>query len=190
MSPPTDPPDATATSIRPATENDAPALAAIYLPYVTETSVSFEQHPPDASEMARRMTAAPGLPWLVAEVDGLIAGYAYASPHRLRHAYRWSADCSVYLSAGFHRRGWGRRLYTALFCELRELGYVNVFAGVTQPNPASVALHEAMGFAPVGVYRSVGFKAGGWHDVGWWQLVLDTDPPNPPEDPRPWQRCS
>jgi L-amino acid N-acyltransferase YncA len=101
MSQPTGQPDAAAASIRPATVSDAPALAAIYLPYVTETSVSFEQHPPDASEMARRMTAAPGLPWLVAEVDGVIAGYAYASPHRLRHAYRWSADCSVYLSAGF-----------------------------------------------------------------------------------------
>lgn len=173
--------------IRPAAATDAASLAAIYRPYVTDTVTSFEQDPPDADEFVRRMLASPRLPWLVAEVGDQVVGYAYAAPHRSRAAYRWSVDCSVYLVAGCQRAGWGSRLYTSLFAELRELGYATVFAGITQPNQASVALHERLGFQPVGTYRRVGFKYGGWHDVSWWQLPLVTEPAALPADPRPWQ---
>lgn len=173
--------------IRPASEADAGAIATIYRPYVTDTVTSFELDPPDAAEFVHRMMVSPRLPWLLAEVAGQVVGYAYASPHRSRAAYRWSVDCSVYLAAGFQRAGWGSRLYSALFAELRKLGYATVFAGITQPNPASVAVHERLGFQPVGTYRNVGFKSGSWHDVSWWQLPLSTELPAMPADPRPWE---
>lgn len=180
--------------IRPASAADAGDIAAIYRPYVTNTVTSFEQDPPDGDEIVRRMLLSPRLPWLVADVGDEITGYAYAAPHRSRAAYRWSVDCSVYLAADFQRAGWGGRLYTALFAELRDLGYATVFAGITQPNPASVGLHERLGFQPVGTYRRVGFKYGRWHDVSWWQLPLTTEPAASPAepaaapaDPLPWQ---
>lgn len=171
--------------IRPATSRDAEALAAIYAPVVSETTASFETEPPDAAEVRRRMTARPRLPWLVAEDDGTPAGYAYASPHRSRAGYRWAAECSVYVAEDRHRQGVGRALYDSLIRTVRELGYVTLHAGIALPNPASVALHEAFGFVPVGVYLSVGFKRGAWHDVGWWQLML-CDPPSQPGEPRQW----
>lgn len=178
------------TGVREAVLQDAAALAGLYAPYVTGTAVSFEEQPPTAAEMAARMTASPRLPWLVAEAPDpsgrpVVVGYAYASPHRSRAAYRWSVDCTVYLDPAAQRAGWGRRLYARLFDELRNLGYLNVYAGITQPNPASVGLHEAMGFTPVGVYRNVGFKHGRSHDVGWWGLELASRPAAP-ADPRPW----
>ena len=169
--------------IRTATVDDCAAIAAVYAPVVEQTVISFEETPPDAGEMARRMLARPRLPWLVAEEDGTVVGYAYASAHRARAAYRWAADCSVYLAEGARGRGVGRSLYDALVPLVRDLGYVTLHAGITLPNPASVGLHEALGFVPVGVYRDVGFKAGAWHDVGWWQLRL-REPPIPPAEPR------
>ncbi len=115
----------------------------------------------------------PRHPWLVALEEGSVTGYAYASQHRTRAAYRWAVDVSVYV-AGCHRgRGVGLGLYTVLFDILRAQGYRSAHAGITLPNPGSVALHESMGFVPVGVYRSVGWKLGRWHDVGWWQLQLN-----------------
>jgi len=166
---------------------DAAAIADIYRPYVETTVISFEEVAPEAAEMAARMVAAPRLPWLVADRDGRVVGYAYAGQHKSRAAYRWTADVSVYLDASEHRRGTGRALYGRLFTLLRELGYLRAYAGITLPNPASVGLHEAMGFTPVGVYRRVGFKRGAWHDVGWWQLSLaDSDDGAEPPEPRPW----
>lgn len=178
------------TGVRAATAQDAAALAALYSPYVTDTAVSFEERPPSPAEIVTRMTAEPRLPWLVAWTEGpagdpVVVGYAYASTHRSRAAYRWSVDCTVYLDPAAQRAGWGRRLYARLLSERRELGYLRVFAGITQPNAASVGLHEAMGFTAVGVYRNVGFKLGRWHDVGWWGLELGA-PPTAPSTPRPW----
>ena len=173
-------------TIRAATAADADAIAAVYRPYVADTVISFETEPPDGAEIANRMAAAPRLPWLVAERAGRITGYAYASAHRARAAYRWSADVSVYLDAGERGQGTGRALYARLLETVRELGYVNAYAGITLPNPASVGLHEAMGFRPVGVYRNVGHKSGRWYDVGWWQLTLADPPPADPAEPRPW----
>jgi phosphinothricin acetyltransferase len=167
--------------IRIATPADAGAIAAIYRPFVDETAVSFELEPPDAAEMERRIAGTlPALPWLVLD-RGEVQGYAYASRHRERAAYRWSVDSSVYVAAGHRRAGVGRALYTALFALLRAQGYRAVHGGVTLPNAPSVGLHEALGFAPVGVYRAVGYKLGGWHDVGWWQLALRPPAPAPAE---------
>jgi len=150
---------------------------------------SFEEVAPAAPEILARMQA-PGLPWLVAEDPqrGVI-GFAYAARHRHRAAYRWSVDCSVYVDATAQRRGIGRLLYGELLPLLGRLGYCRAYAGIALPNPASVGLHESVGFEPVGVYRQVGYKHGAWHDVGWWQLSLKCadGPTGPPDEPAPWR---
>ena len=171
-----------ADCIRIASTGDARAIAAIYAPYVTDTVISFELEPPGEIEMAGRIDGVlRRLPWLVCEQDGDILGYAYASRHRERTAYQWSVDAAVYVAPRAHRRGVGRSLYAVLLAVLRLQGLQGVFAGIALPNDASVGLHEAMGFAPVGVYRRVGFKLGAWRDVGWWGMALGPAAP----DPRP-----
>jgi phosphinothricin acetyltransferase len=164
---------------------DGAACAAIYAPFVTGSAVSFEETPPDAAEFADRIAkTSKRFPWLVAELDGAVAGFAYASEHRQRAAYRWAADVAVYVGEGRRRGGVGKRLYTTLFELLARQGLRKVCAGVTLPNEASLALHESCGFRLVGVYRRIGFKAGAWHDVAWWQLELQGgDPPREPGPP-------
>lgn len=163
---------------------DAAACAAIYAPYVRNTAISFEDHPPDVTEMRRRIEKLSArYPWLVAEDDGRVVGYAYASPHRARAAYRWAADVGIYVDSGHRGRGVGGALYRTLFEALSDQGLRMACAGITLPNPASVALHEKQGFQPVGVYRRIGWKAGAWHDVAWYQRPLapagDAAPPEP-----------
>jgi phosphinothricin acetyltransferase len=151
---------------------------------VEEGVTSFEERAPDSAEMEdriRRLTAAH--PWLVAEEEGRIAGFAYACRHRSRAAYRWSVDVSVYVAAANRRQGHGRRLYEALFEDLRVRHFHVACAGITLPNEASVALHEGLGFEPVGVYREIGWKAGAWRDVGWWQLRLGRSASGPSAEP-------
>jgi phosphinothricin acetyltransferase len=161
-----------APRIRLATEDDAGDVLAIYGPFCY-TPVSFEAEAPAPAEMRRRIAALAGtLPWLVWDDGGRVLGYAYASPFRARAAYQWSAEVSAYVVPAVHRHGIGRALYTALFRVLVLQGYFNAFAGITLPNAASVGLHEAVGFTPVGVYRRVGHKLGAWHDVGWWERPL------------------
>ncbi len=167
-------------AVRVARLDDAAAVAAVYAPYVRETAISFETEPPDASEIRRRMAAGlPAYPWLVCEQEGGVVGYAHASPHRDRAAYAWSADVTVYLRQGLQRRGLGRALYCPLLELLRRQGFTRAYGGIALPNDASVALHEAMGFAPIGVYRSVGYKLGAWRDVGWWGFDLAELPAEP-----------
>ena len=162
-----------AARIRLADEGDAAAIAAIYRPVVEQTAISFETIAPDQHEIARRMAdTLRSYPWLVCDRDGHISGYAYASKHRVRAAYQWSVDTSVYVDSSDRRSGIARALYLSLFAILAEQGYFNAFAGIALPNPGSVGLHEAMGFEKLGVYRNVGFKLGEWRDVGWWQLTL------------------
>lgn len=152
---------------------DAPSVQAIYAPYVTDTTVSFEEVPPDIIEVERRIAAIlPRYPYLVAEEDGRVVGYAYASEHRTRAAYRTSVDVTVYVSPGAQRSGVARRLYSHLLPAAASLGYHAAFAGIALPNLASVGLHEAMGFEPIGIDRQVGRKFDAWHDVGWWQRLL------------------
>lgn len=166
-------PDVSNDPIRMATAADARAVADIYGPIVAGTAISFETEPPSPAEMARRIAAVTSLaPWLVWDEGGQVDGYVYASRHHERAAYRWCVDVSVYVREGRRRGGIGRALYGSLFALLRLQGFRAAHAGITLPNPASVGLHESLGFLPVGVYRKVGFKAGAWHDVGWWQLEL------------------
>ncbi|OBF98727.1 acetyltransferase [Mycobacterium sp. 852014-52450_SCH5900713] len=169
-----------------ATPEDADAIADIYAPYVRDSAISFEAVPPTAQEMRSRLTATlTCLPWLVMTTGHTIVGYAYAGPHGDRAAYRWSVDVSLYLGRPYRRQGYGRRIYIALLKLLVAQGYINAFAAITLPNPASVGLHEAMGFTRVGVFDGVGFKDGAWRDVGWWHCRL-AHPPAQPADPRPW----
>jgi phosphinothricin acetyltransferase len=163
---------------------DGAACAAIYAPHVSEGLASFETVPPDGEQMAARIAAtARTHPWLVAERDGAVAGYAYASPHHTRAGYRWTADAAVYVSTEHRREGVGRELYAALLGLLERQRLHVVCAGIALPNPGSVALHEAMGFEPVGVYRAIGYKHGAWLDVGWWQLRLRPAVDGPPPEP-------
>ena len=164
---------------------DAAACAAIYAPSVTHGVASLEEVAPDAAEFGRRIAEITArYPWLVAERDGAVAGYAYAGPHRARAAYRWSVDVTVYVSGAHHRHGVGRQLYGRLFELLVRQGFHEAGAGITLPNAASVGLHESLGFRPVGVYRNIAFKFGSWHDVGWWQKTLRPPAPDrPPAEP-------
>jgi phosphinothricin acetyltransferase len=159
--------------IRHATPEDGAACAAIYLPYVTDTVITFEYEPPTEAEMVARITAAQRThAWLVLEDGGRVVGYAYGGPHKERAAYRWSCEVSVYLETGRRRGGGGRALYEALLTRLTERGYRTAVAGMTLPNEASVGLHRALGFEPVGTYRRIGWKADTWHDVAWVQRFL------------------
>jgi phosphinothricin acetyltransferase len=165
-----------------ASPDDAAAVLAIYAPYCQDSHVSFEIVPPSESQMGDRIAGVLArYPWLIAEIDGKVAGYVYASQHRERAAYRWAVDVAVYIDAAHRRRGLARGLYRSLFSILREQGYFKAFAGITLPNPSSVGLHEALGFRPAGVFPGAGYKLGCWLDVGWWQLELQPVSPNPPE---------
>lgn len=170
------------TTVRLARGTDAAAVAAIYAPMVDGTAVSFETTPPDADEMRDRITRTlPTWPWLVADHGDAIVGFAYGGRHRDRAAYRWSTDVSVYLAADARGRGIGRQLYTTLLALLTAQGYANAYAGITLPNAASVGLHQVLGFEPIGVYRTVGWKLGAWRDVAWWQRRLRTLEVSPAE---------
>jgi L-amino acid N-acyltransferase YncA len=170
--------------VRDATESDAAACAAIYAPYVTETSVSFETEPPTPDQMALRISQAQRKhAWLVLEDHGQVVGYAYGRAFAERAAYRWSCEVSIYLERSRHRSGGGRLLYEALLARLADRGYRRALAGMTLPNEASVRLHRALGFEPVGVYSRVGWKNGSWHDVAWVQKTI-LDAGDPPDEPR------
>ncbi len=163
---------------------DAAACAAIYAPSVASAPTSFEERPPDAAELGARIAAVSTThPWLVAEEGGEVVGYAYARPYEERSAYRWTASVSVYVAPGRGGAGIGRALYEELFARLREQGFRMACAGITLPNPASVALHERLGFVQTGVGREVGWKLGAWRDVGYYQLELAPAPAGQPPDP-------
>jgi phosphinothricin acetyltransferase len=165
--------------IRLATQEDAALVQAIYAPYCA-TPISFEETPPSVAEISQRLEKVLAhYPWLVCANGDTILGYAYASRHRERAAYRWSVDTSAYVSPQHHRRGIARALYTSLIQILTLQGLYNAYAGVTLPNPASVGLHQAVGFEPVGVYQQVGYKCGAWHDVAWFQRTLQPRPAQP-----------
>jgi phosphinothricin acetyltransferase len=175
-----------AAIIRIAELSDADGILAIYRPHCESTCVSFEVAAPTVEQMRERIDRIIATyPWLVAEIDGRIAGYVYASRHHERAAYRWTVDVAVYVATTHQRRGVGRALYTTLFSILREQGLFKAMAGISLPNAASVRLHESMGFRPAAVFSGIGYKLGGWVDVGWWQLELQPARNHPPE-PRPF----
>ena len=159
--------------IRCAELNDVQGILAIYAPFVAETPVSFETEIPTVSEMQDRiLSILRELPYIVCEIDGKVAGYAYASNFRPRKAYQWSKEVSVYVAPEFRGRHIATGLYFSLIEILKKLGVANLLAGIAVPNPASIALHEKMGFRKCGEYTDVGFKLGIWHSVGWWELRL------------------
>lgn len=161
--------------IRQATNDDAPAMAQMYNAYILETTITFETDPLDAAEMARRMgaVAAAKMPWLVLEQDGRLAGYCYAHPWKERAAYQHTVETTIYLAPEFQGRGLGRQLYQELLAELKKRPVHAVIAVVALPNPASVGLHESLGFTQVAHFREVGRKFERWIDVGSWQLMLE-----------------
>ena len=161
-----------ALSLRSATCGDAERIAALYAPFVCDTIISFETEPPSVDEMARRIeTLSADYPYLIAQAEQLL-GYAYASPHRQRAAYRSSVDVTVYVAPTAQRRGIGRTLYTELLAKLTAQGFHRAYAGIALPNEKSIGLHEAMGFRHVGTYREVGYKFGRFHDVAWYERDL------------------
>lgn len=167
-------------------ERDAGVCAAIYEPFVRGTAVSFEESVPSASDFARRIEETSArYPWLVAEVERAVAGYAYATAHRDRASYRWAADVTVYIGEGYRGQGVGKALYGALLPLLVDQGIQVAVAGITLPNDASVGLHESFGFELVGIYRRIGWKLGSWRDVGWWQLDLVRASDEPPAEVAP-----
>ena len=165
---------------------DAARVAEIYRPAVEDSHVSFEIVAPGAAEMESRIgKVLERTPWLVAEADdGRVVGYAYASAHRERAGYRWSVDISVYVDGEWHGRGVGRALYTELLERIRSQGFVNAYAGIGLPNPASVGLHESIGMTLVGIYERVGFKFDRWWDVAWYGMRL-AEPEGTPPEPKP-----
>lgn len=160
--------------IRLAEMSDAAAIAAIYNPYITHTTITFEEQTLSPEQIAQRIRDihAAGLPWLVAEESGQVVGYAYASPWKARSAYRHSVEVSVYLHDRAQGQGWGSRLYEALFSALQERQVHVAIGGIALPNPGSIALHEKFGMKQVARFEQVGFKFGQWLDVGYWQKVL------------------
>ena len=165
------------TDIRPASSLDAARICAIYNHYVATTTISFEEAPVPEPEMAGRIADVVdgGLPWLVLEIDGVVAGYAYATKWRARPAYRHAVESSVYLDPALAGRRHGQRIYARLLDELRRRGLHTVIGGIAQPNERSVALHERLGFRKVAHFAEVGLKFGRRLDVGYWQLLLGPD---------------
>jgi len=169
--------------IRLANKNDAEGILSIYAPYITGTSFTFEAEVPSVNSFAERITTyLINWPWLVCEIDGRIAGYAYGSKYRERVGYQWCVECSVYIHDDYQRRGIAKALYTALFEILKIQGYRNVYAVINLPNARSVQLHESCGFKWFATYDNVGYKSGKWKNVGWWQLIINdySDEPAPP----------
>lgn len=168
--------------LRIARVEDAKAIAEIYRPYVERTAISFEEVPPSSEDIAAKIAKVGStFPFLALEEGGEILGYAYATRYRERAAYRWSLEDSVYLREDAQGRGRGRLLLSALLELLRELRYVKVYAVITPPNPASVALHEALGFAPLCRFSDTAYKLGAWQAIDWMEITLSEPGPVPPE---------
>jgi phosphinothricin acetyltransferase len=158
--------------IRASTAADAAAIADIYNHYVRETVVTFEETPVSDAEMARRIAdIGQSFAWLVWDEGGTVLAYAYASRWKSRSAYRFSVESTVYVAAGHHGRGLGSKVYGALLEALRGRFHSTV-GGIALPNPASVALHEKLGFKKMGHFAEVGWKFDRWVDVGYWQLIF------------------
>ncbi len=170
-------------NIRLANENDAEGILAIYAPFISNTSLTFETEVPDIVSFKTRINSyLVNWPWLVCEIDGMIAGYAYAARYRERTAYQWGTEVSVYIHDHHHRQGIAKALYTPLIEILKKQRFRNAYAVINLPNEKSVAFHESLGFKYFATYENVGYKLGKWKNVGWWQLKLNeyTTDPEPP----------
>lgn len=172
-------------NIRLGAPGDCPQIAAIYAPIVEQTHISFELVPPGPDEMARRLASAlQRHVWLVADTNGRIDGYAFASRYREKPAYAWSTETTIYVHDAARGMGVGKQLYRSLLNVLKAQNYRRAFAGIALPNEGSIALHQSLGFTCVGINPEAGYKFDRWHDLGWWSIQLD-DAPTPPAPPRP-----
>ncbi len=167
--------------IRIAHSEDAKQIRDIYAPYVEKTAITFETEIPSLAEIKERIATNSKYGWFVFESENKILAYAYACRHRDRTAYQWCCETSVYVREGYQRQGLASALYKKLFLQLKEIGLVNLYAGITLPNEASIKLHESFGFTHVGTYPKIGYKLKAWRDVGWWELKINT----PRDEPRP-----
>jgi len=159
--------------IRSGRPGDAAALLDIYRPVVLETAISFEDRPPGIEQFRKRMQSCLDRHvWMVAEIEDVPVGYAYATQFRSRHAYRFSVETTIYLDNNCQGQGIGRKLYQALLGELAKRKFCQALAGITLPNDASVSLHKSLGFEFVGTLKNVGYKFDSWHDVSWWQRSI------------------
>jgi len=169
--------------VRPASPRDIPAITTIYGQAVREGTASFELEEPGEAEMMQRyesLTAA-GYPYVVAELDGAILGYAYAALYRARPAYRWTVEDSVYVGVGAHRRGVGRALLGRLIADCEAVGFRQMIAVIGDTaNAGSIELHRAAGFRMVGTFDNVGFKFGRWLDSVLMQRPLGPGAQAPP----------
>lgn len=169
-------------TIRLAEQRDVKGILEIYAPFITDTSVTFEETIPDETSFWKRMQEIMAeLPFLVCEIDGRIAGYAYASGYRSRASYRWSKEVSVYIHPDFYRRKVAHALYTTLNEMVRYQGIANLLAIITMPNEPSVAFHERFGYTKCGEFSKVGYKMGQWQNVGWFELFLQDETKSPKE---------
>ncbi|HMG15225.1 MAG TPA: GNAT family N-acetyltransferase [Saprospiraceae bacterium] len=169
--------------IRPILPEDVPATLEIYKYYVENTSVTFDIEVPSLKEFLDKIEAIRHqFPWLLCLHDNKIIGYAHASKHRIKSAYKWSVESTVYVAQDFHRKGVASLLYESLFDSLRRQGFYNVYAGISLPNDSSEAFHKSIGFELVGTYIKIGYKQGEWHDVRWFQLAL-SEHNDDPKDP-------
>ena len=166
--------------VRMARPADAEGILKIYSSYILADACTFETEVPNVAEFGERVAKyVRKYPWIVCEIDGVFAGYVYASSHRERAAYQWTCECSIYINDDYKGKGIGQELYSCLFEILRIQGLVNVYAGITLPNGASVRLHEKCGFEPFAIYHNIGYKLNAWHKVGWWRLRLNDYEPKP-----------
>ena len=175
------------TLVRLATPSDAASILSIYAPYIEHTSLTFETVTPSKKDFAERIrTYLDNWPWLVAEHDGIIIGYAYASRYRERTAYQWCTEVSVYIDEAFQQRKTGYALYNCLFEILRQQGFRNIYAVINLPNEKSVSFHESMGFTWFATFEQVGYKLGKWKNVGWWRKTVN-DFGSEPQAPVPFK---
>ena len=161
-------------NIRLVTTNDAAGILSIYAPYILNTSFTFETEIPSEKDFQERVSDyLINWPWLVCEIDGVIAGYAYGAKYRERTAYQWCVESSIYIHDDFQKQNIGKALYEALIEILKHQGYRNVYAVINLPNDKSVRFHESCGFTYFATYEKVGYKLGKWKNVGWWLLVVN-----------------
>ncbi len=171
--------------IRPATADDEMAILAIYGPFVSDSTVTFVNEIPTPQDFHEKMArVARRFPYLVCTINGEIAGFAFAAEERPHAAFQWNAELSVFLDPLFHRKGVATALYTALIQILKRQGFYNLYAAISLPNDASVALHKHFGFESRCLYEKSGYKMGAWHDMVWMHLRLGQPQENPTQGPR------
>ena len=171
---------------RPACARDAARLADIYAPYVADTAITFATAMPTEGKFAEKIGCiGAAFPFLVCEEEGRVLGYAYAATYRVREAYRWDVELSIYVDKSCRGRGVGKALMERLLRCLRAQGYQNAYSCITLPNERSIGLHTRFGFTQIGLFQQAGYKLGKWHDVVWLRLPLG-DFPESPAEPTPF----